>query len=131
MAVGLAISEAKTEIMCLRTKGLPESSAIFSVEATGQVYNQMKEFVYLESNVNHDTNLSIGVNRHIRSALYSFKSTPLKCTTERVLELKIRTLRAEVFEKTFYDCVTWNQHVNHYDTLRRVHHSFLIDCIGW
>ena len=35
---GLAVSEAKTEIMCLRTKGTPESTAIFSVEAADQVY---------------------------------------------------------------------------------------------
>ena len=131
MTVGLAVSEAKTEIMCLRTKRLPESTAIFSVEIAGQVFNQTKEFVYLESNANYGTNLSIEVDRHIRSALYSFKSTPSKCTTERVLELNIRTLRAEVFEKTFYGCVTWNPHVYHYDTPRRVHHSFLIGCIGW
>ena len=95
------------------------------------MYNQTKEFVYLESNVNYDTNLSIEVNRPIRSALYSFKSAPLKCTTERVLELKIRTLRADVFEKKNYGCVTWNPRVYHYDTLRRVHHSFLTGCIGW
>ena len=28
-------SEAKTEIMCLRTKGVPESTAIRNVEAAG------------------------------------------------------------------------------------------------
>ena len=43
---GLAVSEAKTEIICLRTKGMPESTAIFSVEAAGQVYSQTNEFVY-------------------------------------------------------------------------------------
>ena len=37
-AFGLAVSELKTEIMCLlRTKGMPEATAIFSVEAAGQV----------------------------------------------------------------------------------------------
>ena len=36
---GLTVSEAKTEIMCWRTKGMPESTVIFSVEAAGQVYN--------------------------------------------------------------------------------------------
>ena len=46
-AFGLTVSEAKTEIMCLRAKGMPESTAIFSVEAAGQVYNQANEFVYL------------------------------------------------------------------------------------
>ena len=32
-AFDLTVSEAKTEIMCLRAKGMPESTAIFSVEA--------------------------------------------------------------------------------------------------
>ena len=39
-AFGLTVSEAKTEIVCLRAKGMPESTATFSVEAAGQVYNQ-------------------------------------------------------------------------------------------
>ena len=46
-AFSLTVSETKTEIICLRTKGLPESTAIFSVEAAGQVYNQTNGFVYL------------------------------------------------------------------------------------
>ena len=32
---GLTVSEAKTGIMCLRAKGMPESTATFSVEAAG------------------------------------------------------------------------------------------------
>ena len=38
-AFGLTVSEAKTEIMRLRTKGMPEHTATFSVEAADQVYN--------------------------------------------------------------------------------------------
>ena len=53
-AFGLTVSEAKAEIMCLRAKGMPESTATFSVEAAGQVYNQTNEFVYLVGNVNHN-----------------------------------------------------------------------------
>ena len=35
-AFGLTVSEANPEIMCLRTKGMPESTATFSVvEAAG------------------------------------------------------------------------------------------------
>ena len=34
-AFGLTVSEAKTEFMCLRAKKMPESTAIFSVEAAG------------------------------------------------------------------------------------------------
>ena len=37
VAFGLPVSEVKTEIMCLRAKGMPESTVIFSVEAAGQV----------------------------------------------------------------------------------------------
>ena len=39
-AFGLIVSEAKTKKMCLRTKGMPYATTTFSVEATGQVYNQ-------------------------------------------------------------------------------------------
>ena len=35
---GLTVSEAKIEITCLRTKGVSESAAIFSVEAADRVY---------------------------------------------------------------------------------------------
>ena len=44
-AFDLIKSEAKIEIMCLRAKGTPESTATFSVEAAGQLYNQTNEFV--------------------------------------------------------------------------------------
>ena len=36
-AFHLTVSDAKTEIMCLCAKGMPEFTAIFSVEAAGQV----------------------------------------------------------------------------------------------
>ena len=82
-------------------------TAIFNVEAPGQVYNQTNEFVYLGGNVNH-ADQSIEVNRRIRNAwccflkytleLYDRPSTPL--------ELKIRMLRAEVLETILYGCIT-------------------------
>ena len=62
-AFDLTVSEAKTEIMGLRAKGMPESTATFSVEAADQVYNQTNEFVYLGRNVNHNADLSIEVDR--------------------------------------------------------------------
>ena len=68
----LTVSEAKIEIMGLRVKGMPESTAIFSVKAADQVYNQTNEFVYLRGNVSHNADLSIEVNRRIRNAWCSF-----------------------------------------------------------
>ena len=75
-AFGLTVSEAKTKIMCLRAKGMPESTAIFSVEVAGQVYNQTNEFVYLGGNVDQNDDLSIEVDRRVRNAWCSFR----KCT---------------------------------------------------
>ena len=77
-AFGLTISEAKTDIMCLRAKGMPESTVTFNVEAAGQVYNQTNEFVYLGGNVNHNANLSIEVDRRIRNAWCSFREYTLE-----------------------------------------------------
>ena len=84
-AFGLTASEAKTDIMCLRAKGMPESTAIFSVEAAGQVHNQTNEFVYLGENVNHNADLSSEVDRPIRNAWCSFRKCTLKLYTNRAL----------------------------------------------
>ena len=107
-AFGLTVSEAKTEIMCLRAKGMPESTATFSVEAAGQVYNQTNEFVYLGGNVNHNADLSIEVDRRIRNAWCSFRKYTLELYNRpsAPLELKIRMLRAEVLETMLYGCAT-------------------------
>ena len=51
-AFGLTASEAKTEITCLRAKGMPKSTVTFSVEAAGQVYSQTNKFVYFGEHVN-------------------------------------------------------------------------------
>ena len=132
-AFGLTVSEAKTETMCLRAKGMPESTATFSVEAAGQVYNQTNEIVYLGGNVNHSADLSIEVGRRIRNAWCSFRKYTLELydRPSAPLELKIRNLRAEVLETMLYGCVTWSPRACHYDTLRRAHHRFLTRCIGW
>ena len=132
-AFGLTVSEAKTEIMCLRAKRMPESTATFSVEAAGQVYSQTNEFVYLGGNVNRNADVSIEVDWRIRNAWCSFRKYTLElCDRPSApLELKIRTLRAEVLETVLYGCVMWSPRACHYDTLRRAHHRFLTCCIGW
>ena len=132
-AFGLTLSEAKTEIMCLRAKGIPESTATFSVEAAGKVCNQTNEIGYLGGNVNQNADLSIEVDRRVRNAWYSFRKYILELYNRpsAPLELKIRMLRAEVLETILYGCVTWSPRACHYDTLRRAHHRFLTRCIGW
>ena len=112
---------------------MPESTASFSVEAAGQVYNETNEFVYLGGNVNHNADLSIEVDRRIRNAWYSFRKYTLELydRPSAPLELKIRMLRVEVLETILYGCVTLSPRACHYDTLRRAHHRFLTHCIGW
>ena len=128
----LTLSEAKTEIMCLRAKGMPESTAICSVGAAGQVYKQTNKFVYLGGNVNHNAELCIEVDRRIRNAWCRFRKYTLELydRPSAPLELKLRMLRAEALETMLYGCITWSPHACHYDTLRRAHHRFLNRCVG-
>ena len=108
VAFGLPVSEAKTEIKCVRAKGMPESLAILSVEAAGQVSNQTNEFVYLGGNGNHNANLSMEVDRRIRNAWCSFQKYTLELydRPSASLEFKLRMLRAEILETMLYACVT-------------------------
>ena len=76
-----------------RGKQLPESqscstSAVFSVEAAGLVYNQTNEFVYLGGNVNHNADLSIEVDRRIRNAWRSFRKYTLELYDRPTAPLK-------------------------------------------
>ena len=100
-ALGLTVSEAKTEIMCLRAKGTCRSPPL-----AGQVYNQTNEFVYLGGNANHNVNLSIEVDRRVLNAWCSFRKYTLELydRPSAPLELKIRMLRAEVLETMLYGC---------------------------
>ena len=113
----LKVSKAvsKTEIVCLRTKGMPESITIFKVEAAGQVYNQTNEFIYLGGNVNHNPGLSIEVNRRICNAWGSFRKYTLELydRPSAPLKFKIRMLRVEVIVTMLYGCVTWSPRACH------------------
>ena len=96
-AFGLTVSEAKTEIMCLRTRGIPDVATTFSVEKAGQVYKQAHDFVYLGRNVNPDADLSIEVGRRIRNTWCSFRKYSLELydRPSAPLELNIRMIKAE------------------------------------
>ena len=130
---GLIISEAKTEVMCLRTKGTPESIATFSVEAADQVYNQTNDFVFLEGNINHNADLSFEINRRARTTWCSFLKYALELYDRPSAPLKpiIRMLRVKVLGTMSYGCVTWSKRVCHSDMLRRARHSLMTRCNGW
>ena len=93
--------------MCLRAKGMPKSTAIFSVEAAGQVYNETNEFIYLGGKVSHTADLSIGVDRRVRNAWCSFQKYTLELydRPRAPFEVKIGMLRAWVLETMLYGCI--------------------------
>ena len=84
-AFGLTVSEAKTEIMLLRAKGMPESTAIFSVEAAGQIYTQMNEFVYLGGTSTTIPTCPSKSTRAYATHGVASGSTSSNCTTGRAL----------------------------------------------
>ena len=60
---GLTVSGAKTEIMCLQTKGGGKVS--FTINAAGHLYKQTIEFVYLGGAITADRNLRIEITRRL------------------------------------------------------------------
>ena len=80
VAFGLTVSKIKAEIICLRTKGMPDSTAIFSVEAANLVCKQ--------TNVFASTTLPTCPSRS--TSVYAlhgaaFRGTPSNCTTDQAL----------------------------------------------
>ena len=78
-AFGLTVSEAKTEIMCLRAKGMPESTATFGVEAAGTSL-----YTSGETSTTMPTCPSRSIGAYATHGAAS-GSTPSNCTTDRAL----------------------------------------------
>ena len=136
-AFGLTESEAKTEIVCKQTKGVPEATAIFNVEAAGQVHNQTNELVYtLEgTSTRTPTGPSTSIGAYPTYSIAS-ESRSSNCVAERALPssstpgAKNRGTRDNSVQ-LLYGCVTWKPRACHYDKVREGHHSFLTRYIGW
>ena len=128
---GLTVSEAKTKIMCMQTKGGGKVS--FTINAAGQAYQQTIEFVHLGGGISADRDLSIEITRRLQRAWACFQWYKMEiydCPSV-LLRLKVRLLKAGVIETLFDDCMTWSPNKPDYDRLRRVHHSMLFRCLGW
>ena len=65
------VSEAKTEIIRLQTKGGENVS--FTINAAGQVYKQTIEFVYSCGAITADRDLSIEITRRLQRAWACFQ----------------------------------------------------------
>ena len=80
----ITVSEAKTKIIRLRAKGMSESTAIFSVETAGQVYNQMNDVPRGERQPQCRP-VHRGRPAHTQTHGVASESTPSNCTTDRAL----------------------------------------------
>ena len=118
---GLTVSGAKTEIMCLETKG------------GGQVYKQTIQFVYLVGVITADKDLSIEITRRLRRAWACFQRYKMEIydRSRLRLRLKVRLLKAEVVDTLLNGCMTWSPKKPDYVRLRRVHRCMLLRCLGW
>ena len=130
-AFGFTVSEAKTEIMYLQTKGGVKVS--FTIKAVGHVYKLTIEFVYLGGAITADRELCIEITRRLQRAWACFQRYKMEIYDRPSvrLRLKLRLLKADVIETLLYDCMTWSPNKSDYDRLRRVHHSMLLRCLGW
>ena len=82
---GLTVSEAKTEIMCLRAKGMPDSTAIFSVEAAAWcTTRRTSSYTSGGTSTTMPTCPSRSIGAHATHGAAS-GSTPSNCTTDRAL----------------------------------------------
>ena len=103
VAFDITVSETKTEVKCLRTKEMPETTTvIFSVEAVGEVYITKRTSSYTSGERQSQRRpWSIEVDQRIRNAWCSFRKYTLELydrLSASLLELKIRMLRTEVLE---------------------------------
>ena len=69
--LGLTVSEAKTEIVCLRIKG--GGKVLFTINAAGQEYKKKIKFVYLGGAITADRDLSIDITRRLQRVWASFQ----------------------------------------------------------
>ena len=93
---GLTVSETKTEITCLQTKGGWKVS--FTINAAGQVYKQAIEFVYSGGAITADRDSSIGITRRLQRAWACFQRYKMEIEDRPGvrLRLQVRLLKAEV-----------------------------------
>ena len=128
---GLAISESKTETMCMPIPRAPTTKIVFN--ATGQQYRQTTSFTFLGGTVTEIPNLSDEIDRRIRAGWMSFKRYKRELygrLKASLLPLQARMVRSEVVEALLYGCTAWTPLKCHYTKLRTTRHRMLIRILG-
>ena len=115
-----------------RTKEMVEATAVFSVEAVGQVYNQTNECVYLGGMSTTRPTCPSGSTGAYGTIGYLTEVHP---RTVRPTERHPRARNPDAKSRGSRGNTVCLRHVAssracNYDTLRRSHHGFLTCCIG-
>ena len=113
---GVIVSEAKTEAICLQTKGGGKMS--FTINSAGQKSKQTITIVYLNGAITADRDLGTEITRRLQKAWACFQRYKME-TNYRLgvrLRLKVRVLKAEVVETLRYGCMTWSPNKPDYFT---------------
>ena len=132
--LGLTVSEAKTKIMCLRASEDAEVHRHIQRRGSGPGV-QPDERLCMPRGKRQSQCRPIHRGRpgHTQHMVQLPEVHPRNVRpTERFPRAQNPDAKSrEVLETMLYGCVTWSPPACHYDTLRRVHHRFLIRCIGW
>ena len=127
----LAISESKTETMCMPISRAPTTNIVFN--AAGQQYRQTTPFTYLGGTVTETPNLSDEIDRRIRVGWMGFKCYTWELYDRpkvSLLPLKVRMVRSDIVEALLCGCATWTPLKDHYTKLRTTHHRMLLRILG-
>ena len=129
---GLTVSEKKTEAMHVWFHPNTASNAL-QIEAAGQRYTQMTEFVYLGGAISESTDLDTEIKRRICAAWVNVRkdSSQLYDRRRARLSLKIKLFKAEIMEAMVYGCATWTMRSQYSSSLRTAHNKLLFCIIGF
>ena len=136
-ALGLTVSENKTEILLMRApekqpkKGESPPPPLV-IETAGQKYAQTAQFRYLGGLVDEDDELTQEINPRSNAAWAYIRrfSRELLERPRAPWRPKVRLLRAKAMEALLYGCMTWDPRRDHYRLLRMTHHRLLLRVIG-
>ena len=129
---GLTVSEKKTEAMHLWSHPSTASNAL-RIEAAGQRYKQMTEFVYLGGAISESADLDTEIKRRIGAAWARVRRYNSQLCDRRNtrLSLKTKQFKAEVVEAMLYGCATWVMHPHDFSSLCTAQHKLLLRIIGF
>ena len=140
-AFRLIVSEKKTETLLMRapekTQQPGETSTpplpVLEIEAAGQKYSEVHQFVYLGGLITENADLARDINCRTKITWECFRkfSTELFDRPSAPISSKARFLKAEAMEALLHGCMSWASRNAHYRQLRTTHHKLLLRVIGY